>query len=152
MRTQAQQEMFDGMLDDDEPTVQETEERLRRRYAMVRGLPDDASWEDIEEHDSRYRREHKGVIKIAGDQSAESLGSSLMSSDVGVEKSWWDPLALSVEAHSWHGATAEDADNVLVSPRSSRSGSGASAVRILQSPCSISLWQSYVGLRSQLAH
>ena len=27
---------------------------------MVRGLPDDASWEDIEEFDTNFRRQHKG--------------------------------------------------------------------------------------------
>jgi hypothetical protein len=75
----SQAELFQSYLEP--PTYEEEQERLRQRYASARGLPDDASWEDIEEHDANFRKE-KGLSRLSL-AAAASTPTDAAQTDVG---------------------------------------------------------------------
>jgi hypothetical protein len=128
------------------PTFEEEQERLRQRYASVRGLPDDATWDDIEAHDAEARKgsgvsrfsvalqdtaDDSPADKVAGD----GIGANLLGDDSGgrvnrsAEQGVWEFLGLdflleaSSEVRVMRGATVEDADIVAAAgSRGSRAG------------------------------
>ena len=104
-----QRELFDEILG--EESLEASEERLRRRYAMVRGLPDSATWEEIEQYDTNYRRQHKGVLRFDSDATMASIGEGAYQH--GGSLSEFSPLGLSLGMRKARGPSAEDANFVL---------------------------------------
>lgn len=142
----AQRELFQSYLEP--PTFEEEQERLRQRYAAVRGLPDDATWDDIEAHDAEARK-GKGVTRFsvaladsaddgAADNpagaSGDGIGANLLGDDNGggsgrtktAEEGVWEFLGLDFlleatsDVRTMRGATAEDAQ--IVSSAGASSG------------------------------
>ena len=131
------------------PTYEEQQERLRQRYASVRGLPDDATWDDIEAHDadarkgtglSRFSVARQDTAAATASNAAtvtgEGMGANLLGDEQGdgsrtksAEQRVWDFLGLdflleaTTDVRAMRGATVEDADVVAV-PGSRPTGSG----------------------------
>ena len=131
------------------PTFEEEQERLRQRYASVRGLSDDATWEDIEAHDAEARNgrglsrisvalenpaDDSQADKVAG-ATGDGIGANLLGDDANDRRdrtglSTWDFLGLdflleaSAEVRVMRGATVEDAE-VVASPGARTTAIGA---------------------------
>eukprot|EP01043_Picozoa_sp_COSAG02_P008808 COSAG02_NODE_288_length_25612_cov_29.808529_8_plen_241_part_00 len=128
-----------------QPTFEEEQERLRQRYASVRGLPDDATWDDIEAHDAQARSgkglsrfsvalEDTADDKVAG-AAGDGIGASLLEDDTRDNRgqagmSTWEFLGLDFlleagsDVRAMRGATAEDAE-IVASQGSRTTGTGA---------------------------
>jgi hypothetical protein len=113
-----------------EPSYAEEQERLRRRYAAVRGLPDGASWDAIEEFDTNFRRQHKGVLRVDFVGSAGGLADGVANGGTPSGRGWAGVIEAGMELRSIRRAPdAADADipgRGSVSPVEVRDPGGAS--------------------------
>ena len=143
----SQLQLFQSFLEP--PTYAEEQELLRKRYASVRGLPDDATWDDIEAHDADARKEiglsrlsivqQDAAPHTAGDvaeNTGEGMGASLLGQGgdrpmKSHEEGVWDFLGLdflleaTTDVRVLRGATAEDADVVAAPGSRPAVGSGS---------------------------